>query len=75
MLDVPLKEKFDLIKEHFLLEIEEKGEYTGVREFRKHLSTYTKGMANSSSFRSKINTLENKGEVIQALEEYFSELI
>ena len=69
--EIPLKEKFDLIKEHFLLEIKEKGEYTGVREFRKHLAAYTKNLSNSSSFRSRINTLESKEEVIKELEEYF----
>lgn len=71
MPEIPLKEKFDLIKEHFLLEIKEKGEYTGVREFRKHLAAYTKSLPNSSTFRSRINSLDSKEEVIKELEEYF----
>ena len=71
MPDVALQEKFNLIKEHFLLEIEEKGEYTGVREFRKHLAAYTKNLPNSSNFRCKINILESKEEVLNALDEYF----
>ena len=70
--EIDLKEKYDIIKKHFLLEIKEKGEYTGVREFRKHLAYYTKGMQNSSEFRSKINTLESKDEVINAIDEYFN---
>ena len=72
MQPIELKERFDLIKEHFSLEIQEKGEYTGIREFRKHLSAYTKNLPNSSSFRSKINTLESKIEVMSALDEYFN---
>lgn len=74
MPDVALQEKFNIIKEHFLLEIEEKGEYTGVREFRKHLAAYTKNLPNSSYFRSKINNLESKEEVLSALDEYFNYL-
>ena len=72
--EVPLQEKFDIIKEHFLLEIEEKGEYTGVREFRKHMAYYTKGLPRSSGFRSKINLLETKEEVLNSLNEYLKEM-
>ena len=68
---VPLKEKFDMIKEHFLLEIQEKGEYTGIREFRKHMAYYTKGLPDSSEFRCKINSLESEGEILDALNNYY----
>ena len=68
-----LEEKLEIIKEHLSLELEEKGEYTGIREFRKHIAYYTKGLPNSSEFRSKINFLESKNEVISALDYYFKE--
>ena len=74
MPQVDLQEKFDIIKEHFLLEIEEKGEYTGVREFRKHLAYYTKGLSKSSEFRSKINILESKNEILETLNNYFKSI-
>ena len=61
----------DIIKKHFDLEIKEKGEYTGIREFRKHLAYYTKGLPDSSEFRSKINTLESKEEVLKTIKEFF----
>ena len=70
--EVSIEERLKIIKEHFLLEIEEKGEYTGIREFRKHLAYYSKGLPNSSEFRSKINVLESKREVIDALDNYFN---
>lgn len=73
--NVSNKEKFKVIKEHFLLEIQEKGEYTGVREFRKHLAYYTKGLPASSEFRNKINSLESKEEVLIALDTYFKEIM
>ena len=71
---ISTKEKFKTIKEHFLLEIKEKGEYTGIREFRKHIAYYTKGLPKSSEFRCKINTLDTKNDVIELLEKYFMNL-
>ena len=73
--EVTIVEKKQLIKEHFLLEVQEKGEYTGVREFRKHLAYYTKGLPKSSEFRSKINTLEDKEGILGSLDEYFKQII
>ena len=69
--EVSIEERLKMIKEHFLLEIEEKGEYTGIREFRKHLAFYSKGLSNASEFRSKINTLNSKDEVLLCIEEFF----
>ena len=37
------REKRELILRHAALQLEYKGEYTGVREMRKHLSWYTVG--------------------------------
>ena len=70
--EVSLEEKFKIIKEHFLLEIQEKGEYTGIREFRKHLAFYSKGLSKASEFRNKINTLNSKDEVLLCIEKYFN---
>ena len=47
MSEVCLEDRFAIIKEHFLLELQEKGEYTGVREFRKHIEYYSKGLPKS----------------------------
>ena len=44
-----------VIIKHINLEIEEKGEYTGIREMRKHLAWYTKGMENGAVIRNHIN--------------------
>lgn len=70
--EVSLEEKYKIIKEHFLLELQEKGEYTGIREFRKHLAFYTKGLPKSSEFRSIINSLENKEILLDELERFFT---
>ena len=65
------EEKLNIIFEHINLEIKEKGEYTGIREMRKHICYYLKGMPGASEIRDKINHLESEKEVKQELEEYF----
>lgn len=69
-----LNEKLDTIKKHIDLEIEEKGDYVGIREMRKHISWYIKNLKDSSKIREKINSLESKQEVIDCLNEYFKTL-
>ena len=55
-----------------MLELQEKGEYTGIREFRKHLAFYSKGLSKASEFRNKINILNSKDEVLLCIEKYFN---
>ena len=74
-IDVGLAERLEIIKEHLKLEINEKGEDVAIREFRKHLSAYTKNLPDSSKFRSVINTIDNKKELEQILNQYFESKI
>ena len=73
--DRPLKEKLELIKRHLDLEVKEKGEYTAIREFRKHIAYYTKNLPNSSSFRNSVNTVETYTEFVQNINEYFKAIL
>jgi nifR3 family TIM-barrel protein len=66
-----VQEKKEIILRHARLQLETKGEYTGVREMRKHLSWYTVGMPNSAHFRQVINSMEHMDELIQAVEQIF----
>jgi tRNA-dihydrouridine synthase B len=50
------------------------GENIGVREMRKHLCWYTKGLPGGAEFRERINQLSSAETVKQAVEEYFSNL-
>ena len=68
------EEKLKTIKRHLEMEIEEKGEYTGIREMRKQLSWYIKGLEDSSKMREKINKLESKNEIVQTITEYFNKI-
>ena len=67
------QEKLDIIKQHIELAVEEKGEIA-IKELRKHIAWYTKNLKNSSEFRSSINTIESKDELIKKLDEYFNTL-
>ena len=67
------KEKRELILRHAALQLEYKGEYTGVREMRKHLSWYTVGMPHSAKFRQTINTMESMEELVRGVEMIFGE--
>ncbi len=63
--------KFEIIKEHINLIVEEKGENIGIKEMRKHLSCYTKGIEDASKARGIINKIETKNELIEVLEQFF----
>lgn len=65
------QEKKELILRHARMQLEYKGEYTGVREMRKHLSWYTVGMPHSAHFRQMINTMESMDELIHSVEKIF----
>ena len=66
-------EKKEIILRHAALQLEYKGEYTGVREMRKHLSWYTVGMPHSAKFRQTINTMESMEELVRGVETIFGE--
>ena len=67
------EEKLEVIKKHVELAAKEKGEIA-VKELRKHIAWYTKNLKNSSEFRNKINTIEQEGELINYIDEYFKTL-
>lgn len=66
------REKRELILRHADLQLQYKGEYTGVREMRKHLSWYTTGMPHSAHFRQTINSMESMEELIRGVETIFA---
>lgn len=61
-------EKKEMILRHAVLQLDVKGEYTGVREMRKHLSWYTAGMPNSARLRGVINQAESFAEITRLVE-------
>lgn len=50
------------------LQIQYKGEYTAVREMRKHISWYSAGYPNSNKLRAKINEMETMEDILKITE-------
>ncbi|WP_297133049.1 tRNA dihydrouridine synthase DusB [Terrisporobacter sp.] len=65
-----LEEKMNTAIRHMNLAVEEHGEYVAVREMRKHIGWYLKGLKNSARYRDQINKITDYKEVIAMLEEY-----
>ena len=65
------KEIRETMLRHARLQIEFKGEYLGIREMRKHVAWYTKGMPGSAKLRDEINKVEFYKELEQLLKEKY----
>ncbi len=48
---------------HARLQLDYKGEYQGIREMRKHVSWYTKGIPGAARLRERINAVESYEEL------------
>ena len=71
VLPAPEKEEIRAtILRHAKLQLAYKGEYTGIREMRKHVSWYTAGMPDSARLRRMVNMVES----FAALEELVREM-
>lgn len=62
-----LNEIKEMVLRHAELLVKYKGEYTGMREMRKHAAWYTAGLPGSAKLRQKLNDLET----IEELKEIF----
>ncbi len=69
-IDMKQEELYKIIKKHYDLLSELKGEYIAVREMRKHISWYIKGLPLATQIRNQINMLESKDEVLELLYMY-----
>ena len=68
-----LEEKINTSIRHLQLAVEEDGEYVAVREMRKHIAWYLKGLKNSAKVRDEINKIESVKGVIDLLMQYKEE--
>ena len=51
------------------------GEYVAVREMRKHIAWYLKGLRNSARIRDEINKIESHKEVVDKLNAYMQDCL
>ena len=63
-----MEERKAMIKRHLKLETEYKGEYTAVREMRKHIAWYTAGIPNSARLRAEVCASETAESLIALID-------
>ena len=67
-----VEEVRDTILRHAELQLAYKGEYTGIREMRKHVAWYTTGYPHSAKLRRMVNEMETFAELEKSICEIFS---
>ena len=66
-----LRERQEVIRRHFSLAEDYYGEKGAVKEIRKHVIWYTRGLPFSASFRCAVPRLKEKEELFEAITSYF----
>ena len=66
-----LEEVQEMMLRHAKMQLEYKGDYTGIREMRKHIAWYTAGFPHSAKLRGKMNELET----VEELEELLTKMV
>lgn len=66
-----MEEVRNTILRHVALQLEFKGEYTGIREMRKHVAWYTAGYPHSAKLRRMVNEMETFAELEESICDIF----
>lgn len=69
------QERLEMALRHLDLVVSFKGEHVGVREMRKHLAWYIKGMRGAARMREQIFTAETVEQVKQIIEQWQTEIV
>jgi tRNA-dihydrouridine synthase B len=69
-----IRERIDLLKEHFLLSVEKRGEGLGLIVMRKHFSGYLKGLYEATKIRSQLMQTHTLLETLDILDNYLFKL-
>ncbi len=69
-----VSEKIHMAIYHLKEHIKYKGEYMGIRQMRKHISWYLKGLPDATYIRDLVNTIEDQKDIIETLLEYEKKL-
>lgn len=67
---VDFNEKLDLAAEHLRMLIDFKGEHISVKEMRRHISAYLKGMPHAAEFRGRFHKMDTYAQFMELLKEY-----
>lgn len=66
-------ERLEAASRHLDLFVAEAGERVAVREMRKHLCWYARGVPGAAQFRGRVNQIEGRAELQSAMAEFFRE--
>ncbi len=66
------QEMAETIRRHIQMVVAWKGEWIGLREMRKHLAWYTKGMKNAASLRKRVFQVRTEQEAYALIDEILS---
>ena len=66
-----MEEKREIARRHAEMLIDYKGEYIGVREMRRHLTYYTRGIKDAAQVRRIVNGAESLEEILNMIDTYF----
>jgi len=69
------EERCSAVQRHIDLLLDSADEDTVVREMRKHLSWYVKGMPGAAGFRSRINTIGDMTQLQETVSVFFSQVL
>ncbi len=61
------EERRDFLTRQTLRMLEEKGEYIGIREMRKHVAWYTQGLPGSAALRREVNSITTKEALLELI--------
>lgn len=64
------EERMDMLIRHLDMLVADKGERIAVREMRKHIAWYTKGMHGATSVRRAVNTMEHAADVKHLIKKF-----
>lgn len=68
------EERLEVCLDHLNIQVEDRGELKGIREFRRHLSAYSRGLPGSAAFRDRVNRIEEKDELVKRLEDFYNNI-
>lgn len=65
-----IDEKIDVMTEHIKMLIKQKGEYVGVREARKHIAWYIKGMRGCARMKENVCRIESAQKLLEEIQNF-----
>lgn len=73
--DEPMpRERVNMLMQHMDMLVQQKGEYIGIKEMRKHASWYLKGLPGACNIKNQIFTMTQNQEIKKLLNAYLADL-